>query len=310
LTRSMQEVKLDKHIKLLDSPGVVMASDGESASLALKNCIRVESLKDPLEPIKLLLERCSKDNLMIRYNIDDFKDATGFLTLIAKKYGKIKKGGIIDIFKAAQLVLNDWNNGKIVYYTVPPQAERPRDTKIITKLSEEFDIDALLKEEQELLDGLNDTKLLVDGMQISASSEPIKIDSHLLQGDVEENESDDDDDDDDNMEEDEATQKEATKNKVTFASDSSKSRKKPKQQTKSDDENELYNSEGIPRTKKLLKQAMKKKNKKQKKSAKMLEQLNGLMNSVEIFPTKAAANSSNGNQLFIVKNRKNEKKVE
>lgn len=37
----MQEIKLDKHIKLLDSPGIVMSKDEDSSSLALKNCIRV-----------------------------------------------------------------------------------------------------------------------------------------------------------------------------------------------------------------------------------------------------------------------------
>ena len=41
LTRHVQEVKLDKNIKLLDSPGIVISKDGDVASLALKNCVRV-----------------------------------------------------------------------------------------------------------------------------------------------------------------------------------------------------------------------------------------------------------------------------
>ena len=41
LTRTVQEVKLDKNIKLLDSPGIVISKDGDVASLALKNCVRV-----------------------------------------------------------------------------------------------------------------------------------------------------------------------------------------------------------------------------------------------------------------------------
>ena len=40
----MQEIKLDKHIKLLDCPGIVMSKNEDSASLALKNCIRVKRL--------------------------------------------------------------------------------------------------------------------------------------------------------------------------------------------------------------------------------------------------------------------------
>ena len=40
----MQEIKLDKHIKLLDCPGIVMSKEEDTASLALKNCIRVRFL--------------------------------------------------------------------------------------------------------------------------------------------------------------------------------------------------------------------------------------------------------------------------
>lgn len=51
LTRSMQEVQLDKNVKLLDCPGVVMLKSGENdASIALKNYKRIEKLDDPIGP--------------------------------------------------------------------------------------------------------------------------------------------------------------------------------------------------------------------------------------------------------------------
>lgn len=51
LTRSMQEVHLDKNIKLLDCPGVVMLRSGENeASVALRNCKKIEKLEDPMGP--------------------------------------------------------------------------------------------------------------------------------------------------------------------------------------------------------------------------------------------------------------------
>ena len=37
----MQEVQLDKHIKLLDSPGVVMAQNATDTSVILRNCVKV-----------------------------------------------------------------------------------------------------------------------------------------------------------------------------------------------------------------------------------------------------------------------------
>ena len=51
LTRSMQEVQLDKNVKLLDCPGVVMLkSQGNNTYIALKNCKRIEKLDDPMSP--------------------------------------------------------------------------------------------------------------------------------------------------------------------------------------------------------------------------------------------------------------------
>lgn len=37
----MQEVQLDKHVKLLDSPGIVMATGDSDAATILKNCVKV-----------------------------------------------------------------------------------------------------------------------------------------------------------------------------------------------------------------------------------------------------------------------------
>lgn len=51
LTKSMQEVQLDKNVKLLDCPGVVMLKSAENdSSVALRNCKRIEKLADPIGP--------------------------------------------------------------------------------------------------------------------------------------------------------------------------------------------------------------------------------------------------------------------
>jgi len=59
VTRSMQEVQLDKKVKLLDCPGVVMLKSSNSGvSVALRNCKRVEKMEDPISPGKCFLH-CS-----------------------------------------------------------------------------------------------------------------------------------------------------------------------------------------------------------------------------------------------------------
>ena len=64
--------------------------------------------------------------------------------------GRLKKGGIPDQITAARVVLNDWNNGKIKYYTYPPEAENTnlsendtvmQDAEIVSEFAKEFSLD-------------------------------------------------------------------------------------------------------------------------------------------------------------------------
>lgn len=65
ISRQVQEVDLDKHIRLLDSPGVILEPKGrlDSSEIALKNAIRVESLADPAAAVQAILRRCSRDSV-------------------------------------------------------------------------------------------------------------------------------------------------------------------------------------------------------------------------------------------------------
>lgn len=151
-TTSMQEVILDKTIRILDSPGIVFA-DGDSAATALRNCVSVEEMTDVLTPIQAILERCPAQYLMQLYNIPRFSDGDcmGFLALVARSTGKLKKGGIPNTDMAARSVLHDWNDGKIKYYCIPPALSvksnsndrSATETKILDAFSAELDIDLL-----------------------------------------------------------------------------------------------------------------------------------------------------------------------
>ena len=49
ITRSMQQINLDKHINLLDSPGIVFsAGSGDDAWAALRNCVKVAAVPVPV----------------------------------------------------------------------------------------------------------------------------------------------------------------------------------------------------------------------------------------------------------------------
>lgn len=149
LTRSMQEIHLDKKVKLLDCPGVVMLNSREGdASIALRNCKRIEKLDDPVGPVKEILKLCPAERLMSLYKLPNFSSVDDFLQKVATIRGKLKKGGIVDVEAAARIVLHDWNEGKIPYYTLPPTREGvDLETKIVSEFGKEFDIDEVYKSE-------------------------------------------------------------------------------------------------------------------------------------------------------------------
>ena len=62
-----------------------------------------------------------------------------------------------------------YQSGKLSYYSQPPELDKATNTKIITEFSPAFNIDDLLKEETELFDSIDDTKLIVDGIEIESS---------------------------------------------------------------------------------------------------------------------------------------------
>ncbi|OMO88911.1 hypothetical protein CCACVL1_08115 [Corchorus capsularis] len=157
LTRSMQEVQLDKNVKLLDCPGVVMLrSGGNDVSIALRNCKRIEKLDDPVGSVKEILKLCPERLLVTIYKIPGFQSADEFLQNVATVRGKLKKGGIVDVEAAARIILHDWNEGKIPYYTMPPvrNQEEPSEARIVTELGKEFNVDEVYNTESSFIGSL------------------------------------------------------------------------------------------------------------------------------------------------------------
>jgi len=127
-TKAMQEIILDKNIKLLDCPGVVFSDmnnddDGRN-KVILHNVIRIEDIKDPIEVVSVILTKITKEQIMETYKLTSSWESTEqFLYLIGDKTKKYKKGGVVDFDKAARLIVKDWNDGKLKYCTDPPFME-------------------------------------------------------------------------------------------------------------------------------------------------------------------------------------------
>ncbi|GAQ85196.1 GTP-binding family protein [Klebsormidium nitens] len=150
VTRSMQEIQLDKNVKLLDCPGIVFSSAvGNEAAAALRNAVKVEKLEDPILPVSEILRLCPPEQLMSIYKIAKFKDVDEFLRAVAASRGKLKKGGVPDITGTARVVLHDWNGGAIPYYTSPPKraAADVADAAVVAGWGKEFDVEAVFANE-------------------------------------------------------------------------------------------------------------------------------------------------------------------
>lgn len=156
LTRHAQEVHLDKNIRLIDCPGIVFSSDQKDA-LVLRNCVRAEQLFDPIPPVETIIKRVGAEPLMVAYGIPAFDNTTEFLALLCKLRGKYRRGGAFDVEAAAKVVLQDWNSGKIPFYTLPPKGPSTAhlSASVVQQWGEEFDVKQVEENEKKDLESLS-----------------------------------------------------------------------------------------------------------------------------------------------------------
>lgn len=195
VTKNMQLVELDTHVKLLDCPGIVMATGSSDTQIILRNAVKVETLDDPVKPVEAILNRCNKAQVMEKYCVADYSTTMEFLSMFAKRLGKLRKGGVPDILAAAKMILQDWNGGKISFYTHPPERKTTEhdSAQIMQYLGAEFDLKALEEEEKDDLDGLT---AAMDAALVLGPGKPTDMEDveSLEQEDGDEEDSDDEDD--------------------------------------------------------------------------------------------------------------------
>ena len=186
-TREISEVKLDRNIRLLDSPGVFFYEGADALDEASKaaeapvllNCLRAESVV-PERAVEMLLEKASHDKLLEVYKIGDWTSTREFLSRVAQRRGKLKRGGIPDVEVAAKLVVADVGAGKIPFWVEPPKREGVH-------------LDAVIK------DSFDESMSLPE---VSASKKMSKKQAAAAKDEMEVDDDDEDEDDEDIEEED------------------------------------------------------------------------------------------------------------
>ncbi|MCJ1406888.1 hypothetical protein MMC19_000958 [Ptychographa xylographoides] len=152
VTTVMREVKLDNKLTLLDCPGIVFPSLDTStpssttrpntntniditANLQLLSALPPSHVSDPLPAITLLLARLTAHpdpsllaDLYATYHLPpllpskagDGDLTTDFLVQVARKRGRLGKGGVPNLRGAAMGVLSDWRDGRVGWWCLPP----------------------------------------------------------------------------------------------------------------------------------------------------------------------------------------------
>jgi nuclear GTP-binding protein len=136
VTRSIQTVKLNKHVNLIDSPGALVPNEGENK--IIRSALQVEDLTDPIKALENVMAKVEKSEILRMYRIGNYQNTDEMLDQIAmkkglveqvrvdgktEKKGKKSKSEKKDVPKktdAAKRVLRDFLNNRINYHCAPP----------------------------------------------------------------------------------------------------------------------------------------------------------------------------------------------
>ena len=119
-----QYITLMRRIFLIDCPGIVPPSSADSETdILLRGVVRVENVSNPGQYIGAVLEKCKRQHVERTYEIQGWEGTTEFLEMLARKGGRLLKGGEADLDGVAKMVLNDFMRGKLPWFTAPPKEE-------------------------------------------------------------------------------------------------------------------------------------------------------------------------------------------
>lgn len=145
-TKVWQYITLMKKIYLIDCPGVVYPSAETDSEKVLKGVVRVELVTNPEDYVEDVLKRVRPEYMVKTYGINEYEGHIDFLEKIAKKSGRLLKGGEPDVTAAAKMILNDWQRGKLPFYVPPEGFEIPKSKlQAVESEKEATEVDAETK---------------------------------------------------------------------------------------------------------------------------------------------------------------------
>ncbi|XP_006821231.2 uncharacterized protein LOC100368042 [Saccoglossus kowalevskii] len=176
-TKVWQYITLMRRIFLIDCPGVVYPTGETETELVLKGVVRVENVKNPEDYVGAVLERVKPEYIQRTYNIAQWKDDEDFLEQMARKTGKLLKGGEPAINTVAKMVLNDWQRGKVPYFVKPPETDQEVRERIHNEKKEKEKMAEAKTANDEKMESSNEKEIesTTDEVQFAVSQDLTKI---------------------------------------------------------------------------------------------------------------------------------------
>lgn len=163
ITTDVRRVKVDNKLNVMDCPGIVFPSASgkklsqveEHARLILLNAMPPKYMDDCRPAVTRLLKRLQKNpqqaELFIKYYdlpplvqtpFDAF--VTNVLVHVARKLGRLGKGGVPDLGSAALAIVTDWRDGRVSGWAEPPADKPAASVEVVSQWAQEFDLDGIL----------------------------------------------------------------------------------------------------------------------------------------------------------------------
>ena len=118
-----------KRIYLIDCPGVVPPNTNDTEEdILLRGVVRVEAVEYPEQYIGAVLRRVKPKHIERTYAVKGYGGPTEFLEMLARKGGRLLRGGEPDLNGVSKQVINDFLRGKLPWFTEPPVAEGKEDS--------------------------------------------------------------------------------------------------------------------------------------------------------------------------------------
>lgn len=137
-TKHFQTLNVEGNLCLVDCPGLVFPSFANSkAEMMCCGVLPIDTMKDYISPVSLIIHRVPKDVLELYYKIQlppvtsKKYNANILLQVFAAKKGYVTGRSLPNEAQAARIVLKDYTNGRLLFCHLRPDYDKEKHGAVV-----------------------------------------------------------------------------------------------------------------------------------------------------------------------------------